>query len=113
MQRFGPSILVAGVDVLIHEVAATDKDDLAKSSLSRSILAHHTTAPEAAAIFREAAPKLTKLARGSKRQWIAVVVRAIWVGGQTDHVAVALNWNAGLELLVVAERNQASGGRSE
>jgi ribonuclease Z len=46
------------VDVLIHEVAASDKDDLVKSSLSRSILAHHTTATEAAAIFREAAPKL-------------------------------------------------------
>jgi ribonuclease Z len=46
------------VDVLIHEVAASDKDDLVKSSLSRSILAHHTTAPEAAAIFREATPKL-------------------------------------------------------
>lgn len=47
-----------GVDVLIHEVAAADKNELVKSSLSRSILAHHTTAPEAAAIFRETAPKL-------------------------------------------------------
>ncbi|HEX6083872.1 MAG TPA: MBL fold metallo-hydrolase [Thermoanaerobaculia bacterium] len=47
-----------GVDVLIHEVAASDKDDLARSSLSRSILAHHTTAAEAAAVFRETAPKL-------------------------------------------------------
>jgi ribonuclease Z len=47
-----------GVDVLIHEVAAADKDELVKSAHSRSILAHHTTAPEAAAIFREAAPKL-------------------------------------------------------
>jgi ribonuclease Z len=46
------------VDVLIHEVAAADKDELVKSSLSRSVLAHHTTATEAAAIFREAAPKL-------------------------------------------------------
>ena len=47
-----------GVDVLIHEVAAADKDELAKSSLTRSVLAHHTTAPEAAAVFRETAPKL-------------------------------------------------------
>jgi ribonuclease Z len=46
------------VDVLIHEVAAADKAELVKSSLSRSVLAHHTTAPEAAAIFRETAPKL-------------------------------------------------------
>src|SRR5688572_14389930 len=47
-----------GVDVLIHEVAAASRSELGKSALTRSILAHHTTAREAAAIFREAAPKL-------------------------------------------------------
>ena len=47
-----------GVDVLIHEVAAASRSEFEKSALTRSILAHHTTPREAAAIFREAAPKL-------------------------------------------------------
>ena len=47
-----------GVDVLIHEVAAATEADLKQSPLSRSIVAHHTNASEAAAIFRDAAPKL-------------------------------------------------------
>jgi ribonuclease Z len=47
-----------GVDVLIHEVAAATEADLKASPLSRSIVAHHTNASEAAEIFREAAPKL-------------------------------------------------------
>ena len=47
-----------GVDVLVHEVAAAAEADLKESPLSRSIVAHHTNALEAAEIFREAAPKL-------------------------------------------------------
>ena len=46
------------VDVLVHEVAAATEADLKESPLSRSIVAHHTNALEAAEIFREAAPKL-------------------------------------------------------
>jgi ribonuclease Z len=46
-----------GVDVLIHEVAAAGDREL-EHPLTRSILAHHTTAREAAGIFRDAAPRL-------------------------------------------------------
>ncbi len=47
-----------GVDVLVHEVAAASKEELDRSALTRSIVAHHTTAREAAEIFRETRPKL-------------------------------------------------------
>lgn len=47
-----------GVDVLVHEVAAASKSDIEQSALTRSVLAHHTTAGEAAEIFKEASPKL-------------------------------------------------------
>jgi ribonuclease Z len=46
------------VDVLVHEVAAASKSDMEQSALTRSVIAHHTTAREAGEIFHEVSPKL-------------------------------------------------------
>lgn len=46
-----------GVNVLIHEVAAASKVELERPRV-RSVIAHHTTATEAAEVFREAGPQL-------------------------------------------------------
>lgn len=47
-----------GVDLLIHEVAIATATDYAASTLSRSVLAHHTTPAEAAQVFNQTRPKL-------------------------------------------------------
>jgi ribonuclease Z len=46
-----------GVDVLVHEVAAASKKAL-EDPHARSVLAHHTTAREAAEVFSATKPKL-------------------------------------------------------
>lgn len=48
----------AGVDLLIHEVAAAKPELLARSEGARRILAHHTTPQEAGRIFSQTRPKL-------------------------------------------------------
>jgi ribonuclease Z len=60
-----------GVDVLIHEVAAATDSDYATSSLSRSILAHHTTPVEAAAVFTRTHPRLAVYSHLALRPGVA------------------------------------------
>ena len=58
--RFNENVIrfSQGVDLLVHEVAATTEDLLRTSELARIVDANHTTPEEAAEVFNRAQPKL-------------------------------------------------------
>ena len=58
--RYSPHLIEAakGVDLIVHEVAATTPELIARSSVVRAIFAHHTSPQEAGTVFARVAPKL-------------------------------------------------------
>jgi ribonuclease Z len=58
--RYSPNLIAhaKGVDLLIHEVGGASAQELQRSALSRSIIAHHTPPEKAALVFNEVRPKL-------------------------------------------------------
>jgi ribonuclease Z len=58
--RYSPNLIrhAQGVDLLIHEVAASSPEELRRNEHTRTVIAHHTTPEQAAQLFNEVRPKL-------------------------------------------------------
>lgn len=58
--RYSPNLIAhaKGADLLIHEVGAASAEELRANEHTRTVIAHHTTPEEAAAVFNEVRPKL-------------------------------------------------------
>lgn len=84
--RYSPNLMqhAKGVELLIHEVGAASAEELRRSELTRTIIAHHTTPEKAAQLFNEVRPKLAVYShivlRGESAEEAMRVTRLTYTG---------------------------------
>lgn len=84
--RYSPNLIAhaKGADLLIHEVGAASAEELRTNEHTRTVIAHHTTPEEAAAVFNEVRPKLAVFShivlRGATKEEVMRKTRLTYAG---------------------------------